>query len=129
MTRLLTALNFLACVAITEAKAQAPYHFNGKELFELCTSGQDNAAYLSCALFIRGFLAGVLTATGTGEYRDANSNMSLCLPHGLGAGEAAAAFVQTWRSLERTHGDVGPLINGDADAVLAALLMKAYPCK
>jgi hypothetical protein len=50
MTRLLTALSIVMCVVMTEANAQAPgYHFNGKELFQSCTSGQDNAAYLSSA--------------------------------------------------------------------------------
>jgi hypothetical protein len=99
---------------------------SGKTLFELCTSDQRSSAeFLSCILYIRGFLAGVNLATsGTGRIIP-----KLCLPDGLSAGEAAAAFVQMWRSLQRTKGDVTSLMNEGADVVFSFLLMQAYPCK
>lgn len=133
MTRLLTALSLLICVVTTEANAWTPgYRFNGKDLFDLCTSAQDNAAYFSCVLYLKGFLAGISIATsGTGEYRDTTSNMSLCLPRKLSPGLAAAAIVQEWRSIQITKPSIGigPLAQADADEAVSLLLMLAYPCK
>jgi hypothetical protein len=124
---------FAATIATIASGAEANAQkstLTGKVLFDLCTSDQRSSTeFLSCILFIRGFLSGVNTATsGTGRIPKNNSGLSLCLPDGLSAGEAAAAFVQTWRSLKRT-GDVTPLMNEGADVVLPFLLMQAYPCK
>lgn len=104
--------------------------FTGKDLFGWCTSDQrTSAAFFECVLFIRGFLSGVYTATsGTG--RISNATVILCLPHGVRSDEAAAAFVQAWRSAQRTGSSsaVNLMMTMEADEVLASLLMKAYPC-
>jgi hypothetical protein len=129
MKRFVAAAIFVLGACVTDANAQAS-RFTGKDLFEYCTSDQTSVAYFSCVLFIRGFLVGVnLTSTGTGRVSVPNSNMFLCLPNGLNAGLAAAAIVNSWRSIQLTKGDVGPLEKAEADVVLPTLLMLAYPCK
>jgi hypothetical protein len=57
-------------------------------------------------LYIKGFMAGLdLATTTTRRIPKTDFGGSLCLPNNL-AGEAAAAFVQMWRTAERTKGDV-----------------------
>jgi hypothetical protein len=118
---LVVAIVLYVCSCGPQVSAQTAT-FTGKELFELCaTSQRSSAAFLSCALFIRGFLAGVLVATsGSGRVGMEKSSMTFCLPEGLTSGEAAAAFVRTWRSIERTKGrsNITTMMTEDADVVL-----------
>lgn len=117
--RAVLALFFWVAATITQANAQLS-DFPGKALFELCSRGGDNAAYLTCLMYIRGFLDGYSARQET-----------ICFPEGLTIGEAAAAFVRQWRTIEAKKGtlNMGPLAETSSAYVLTVLMKMSYPCK
>ena len=124
MKRLLIVGMFCVCTAQAQAAS-----LTGKTLFEWCVSDQRSVSYFHCVLFINGFISGYVAATLLAE-KEYKSN-ELCLPSGLSAGEAAAAFVREWRSLELKKGrsSMEALKQADPDVALSLLLVQAFPCK
>lgn len=118
MMRSILAL-FLCAATIGQASAQA-FNFTGKKLFDLCSTGGNNAAFFSCLMYIRGFFDGYRAREET-----------ICFPENLTPGEAAAAFVRVWRSIEAKKGasNMGPVADATSDYAFTALVMAAYPCK
>jgi hypothetical protein len=90
------AFVILTSMNISGARAAQTKSFSGKQLFDLCTSDQRSSAeFVGCVLYIKGFMAGLdLATTSTRRIPKTDFGGSLCLPNNLGAGEAAAAFVQ-----------------------------------
>lgn len=124
MKRLFIVAVFCVCTAQAQAASLI-----GKTLFEWCVSDQRSVSYFHCVLFINGFISGYVAATLLAE-KEYKSN-ELCLPSGLSAGEAAAAFVQEWRSLElkKERSSMEALKQADPDVALSLLLIQAFPCK
>ena len=124
------------CFCVAQANAQSILRGNdGKTLFDWCISDQRTPAYLQCILLVKGFIDGYRAAKS--DAIEKYKSKKLCLPErSLGPDEVAAAFVRTWRNLEReqkanaTLGQKWKAINEeDAGIVLAVLLMRAYPCQ
>jgi hypothetical protein len=109
---------FMFATTFGQASAQ-PSGVTGKTLFDLCSSGGNNAAFLTCLMYIRRFLDGYSARETT-----------ICLPEGLTTGEATAAFVRVWRSTEAKKGasNMGPVAEASSDYAFTALMM-TYPCK
>jgi hypothetical protein len=82
-------LGLLMLAGSTGQATAQPSSFTGKTLFDLCSSEPNNAAYLSCVMYIKGFLDGYSARKTT-----------ICFPEGLNLGGAAAAFVRVWRSIQ-----------------------------
>jgi Rap1a immunity proteins len=113
-------LAFFICAAtVGQANAQPSGKVTGKMLFDLCSSGGANAARFSCDMYIKGFLDG---------YSARETKM--CFEN-LTVGEAAAAFVRIWRSIEARKGaaNMGPVADAPSEYAFTALMMDAYPCK
>lgn len=117
----LTFALFMFAATIGQAGAQ-PSQFTGKKLFDLCSSDQskNNAQFFGCVMYARGFLDGY-SARET----------EICLPGWLTPGEAVAAFVRVWRSIETQKGpsNMAPLAEAGSEYAFSAIMMIAYPCK
>jgi hypothetical protein len=90
-----------------------------KTLFEWCTGESDSNEDLACSLYIAGFVHGA----------NAIKSGILCLPAGLTAGEARAAFVRTMRPFIKAPATGNPMVNKQIDAALTYSLGMAFPCQ
>jgi hypothetical protein len=119
--RSFTTLGVVAvCAATISQESAQPSGTTGETLFDLCSPGGNNVATYSCAMYIRGFLDGYSARQET-----------ICFPENLTVGEAIAAFVRLWRSLEARKGaaNMGPIAQAPSAYAFTVMMMDAYPCK